>query len=264
MGISIGTLIGMLVGVGLLLYNIVAKAPDLAIFIDVGSLLMVVGGTMAATFIAYKEVYVIQALKGILQIFKSLKIDKKTLVGDVEKIIEWGKVIESGGIRELEKQIDEKELEDNPIMKFSMDMVFAGEKSDLIYKETKNLIESEAQRRSVPVDILNTMASYAPAFGMAGTLIGLVILLSNLADKDSIGIGMAIAIITTLYGVIFANLILKPTAAKLEQYNGIQRFKDLLILEGVSMLPNKPDPYYIQTHLNSYLNPKFHFETADG
>ena len=59
MGISIGTLIGMLVGVGLLLYNIVAKAPDLAFFIDVGSLLMVVGGTMAATFIAYKEVYVI-------------------------------------------------------------------------------------------------------------------------------------------------------------------------------------------------------------
>ena len=263
MGISLGTLFGILAGVGLLLYNIVAKAPDVAIFIDVGSLLMVVGGTMAATFIAYKEVYVIQALKGILQIFKSLKIDKKSLVGDVEKIIEWGKIIETGGIRELEKQFDEKELE-NPVMKFSMDMVFAGEKSELIYKETKNLIESEAARRSVPVDILNTMASYAPAFGMAGTLIGLVILLSNLADKDSIGIGMAIAIITTLYGVIFANLILKPTAAKLEQYNGIQRFRDLLILEGVSMLPNKPDPYYIQTHLNSYLNPKFHFDSADG
>ena len=263
MGISLGTLFGILAGVGLLLYNIVAKAPDLAIFIDVGSLLMVVGGTMAATFIAYKEVYVIQALKGILQIFKSLKIDKKTLVGDVEKIIEWGKIIETGGIRELEKQFDEKELE-NPVMKFSMDMVFAGEKSDLIYKETKNLIESEAARRSVPVDILNTMASYAPAFGMAGTLIGLVILLSNLADKDSIGVGMAIAIITTLYGVIFANLILKPTAAKLEQYNGIQRFRDLLILEGVSMLPNKPDPYYIQNHLNSYLNPKFHFDSAES
>ena len=263
MGISIGTIIGIVGGIGLLVYNIVAKAPSVGIFIDVGSLMMVVGGTLAASFIAFKETYVLQALKGILQIFKSVGIDKKSLVGDVEKIIEWGKIVEKGGIRELEKQFDEKEL-DNPIMKFSMDMVFAGEKSDLIYKETKNLIESEAARRSVPVDILNTMASYAPAFGMAGTLIGLVILLSNLADKDSIGVGMAIAIITTLYGVIFANLILKPTAAKLEQYNGIQRFRDLLILEGVSMLPNKPDPYYIQNHLNSYLNPKFHFDSADS
>ena len=99
---------------------------------------------------------------------------------------------------------------------------------------------------------------------MAGTLIGLVILLSNLAGKDSIGIGMAIAIITTLYGVILANLIFKPTAMKLEQYNGLQRFRDILILEGVSMLPNKPDPYYIQNHLNSFLNPKFHFTTADN
>lgn len=263
MGISLGTLIGILVGIALLLYNIVSKAPDIQIFIDPGSLLMVLGGTMAATFIAYKEVYVIQAFKGMLTIFKSLKIDKKSLVGDVEKIIEWGKIVEKGGIRELENQLDEKDLE-NPIMKFSMDMVFAGEKSELIYKETKNLIEAESFRRTIPVDILNNMAGYAPAFGMAGTLIGLVILLSNLEDKDSIGIGMAIAIITTLYGVIFANLICKPTASKLEQYNGIQRFRDILILEGVSMLPNKPDPYYLQTHLNSFLNPKFHFDTADS
>ena len=229
MGISIGTIVGILGGIGLLVYNIVAKAPSIGIFIDPGSLMMVVGGTLAASFIAFKETYVLQALKGILQIFKSVGIDKKSLVGDVEKIIEWGKIVEKGGIRELEKQFDEKEL-DNPIMKFSMDMVFAGEKSELIYEETKNLIEQESFRRGVPVDILNKMAAYAPAFGMAGTLIGLVILLSNLADKDSIGIGMAIAIITTLYGVILANLIFKPTAMKLEQYNGLQRFRDILIL----------------------------------
>ena len=176
MGISIGTLVGILGGIGLLVYNIVAKAPSIGIFIDPGSLMMVVGGTLAASFIAFKETYVLQALKGILQIFKSVGIDKKSLVGDVEKIIEWGKIVEKGGIRELEKQFDEKEL-DNPIMKFSMDMVFAGEKSELIYEETKNLIEQESFRRGVPVDILNKMAAYAPAFGMAGTLIGLVILL---------------------------------------------------------------------------------------
>ena len=75
MGISLGTIVGILVGMGLLVYNVVAKAPSVGIFIDLGSFFMVIGGTLAASFIAFKEVYVLQALKGILQIFKSLKIE---------------------------------------------------------------------------------------------------------------------------------------------------------------------------------------------
>ena len=75
---------------------------------------------------------------------------------------------------------------------------------------------------------------------------------------------MAIALITTLYGVVFANLLLKPAAKKLEQKLGIYLYKDRLLLEGISMLPNKPHPIIIQNHLNSFLDPSIHFDVAGG
>ena len=78
---------------------------------------------------------------------------------------------------------------------------------------TKDLVESDHERNSIQVEILDTMATFAPAFGMIGTLVGLVIMLGNMGgDPSSIGAGMAVALITTLYGVLLANLILKPAA----------------------------------------------------
>ena len=74
---------------------------------------------------------------------------------------------------------------------------------------------------------------------------------------------MAVALITTLYGVLFANLLFKPAARKLEQKFSITRYRDLILLEGISMLPNKPHPYIIQYQLNRYLDPSNHFDIAE-
>ena len=97
---------------------------------------------------------------------------------------------------------------------------------------------------------------------MIGTLIGLVILLSDLSNKDALGAGMAVALITTLYGVLFANLLLKPAARKLAQKHEMVLYRDRLILEGIAMLPEKKHPMLIQNHLNSYLDPANHFDVA--
>ena len=261
MRVSIGTLIGILAGIGLFLLNIFIKTNDYLIFWDFFSILMVFGGTIAATFIAYKENYVLQALKGLLDIFKHTPVDKKSLFGDVEKVINWGKIAETGTLRELQGKIDEKEY-DNPIIKFSMDMVFMNEKSETIKEETENLIEQMYVRDNVKVEILDTMAQFAPAFGMIGTLVGLVILLNNMEDQAALGAGMSMALITTLYGVLFANLLLKPAAKKISQSNDLFRYRNIVLLEGISMLPDKPHPYYIQNRMNSFLNPALHFDIA--
>ena len=260
---SIGTIIGILVGLTLFLTSIFFGDAPPSAFWDLKSILMVFGGTIAATFIAYKENYVMKAFKGLGEIFIQTKVDQKILFADVEKIIGWGDIVNKGGVRELQNKFDEKEY-DNPIIKFSMEMVFMGEKSETVYKETSKLIETMHFRKNVAVDVLETMASYAPAFGMIGTLVGLVILLNNMADPDALGAGMAIALITTLYGVVFANLLLKPAAKKLEQKFGILLYKDNLLLEGISMLPDKPHPIIIQNHLNSFLDPSIHFDVAGG
>mgnify|MGYP001352353715 CR=1 FL=1 len=258
---SLGTLIGILVGLALFLQAIFLGTDQYGSFLHPPSLLMVIGGTIAATFIAYNERYAMQALKAFGSIFTKTKVDQKILFQDVEKIIGWGEIMNTGGLRELQEKFDEKENE-NHIIKFAMEMVFMGEKSDVVYKETENLIETMHERNNIVVEVLETMASFAPAFGMIGTLVGLVILLNNMADPAALGTGMSIALITTLYGVLFANLLLKPASKKISQKNSMYLYKDRLILEGIAMLPEKKHPMLIQNHLNSFLDPAHHFDVA--
>ena len=260
---SLGTLLGILVGIILFLQAILLSTNQYGSFLHIPSLIMVIGGTIAATFIAYNERYAMAALKAVMSIFSKTKVDQTILLADVEKIIGWGEIMNKGGLRELQNNFDEKENE-NSIIKFGMEMVFMGEKSENVYRETENLVETMHFKKMQSVEVLDTMSSFAPSFGMIGTLVGLVILLNNMADPAALGAGMSVALITTLYGVLFQNLLFKPAARKVEQKNGMYKYQDLLLVEGMSMLPNKPHPIIIQNHLNSFLDPANHFDVAGG
>ena len=262
---SIGTIIGFITGIGLFIYAIImGGASNPMVFIHPNSFLMVIGGTIAATFIAFKEKYVIQALSGMIKIFKHLDINSKTLYQDVGKIIGWAEIVKKGGIRELQNKFNGDENK-NPVIKYSMEMVLDGGKSENISRLTEDFIDTTYDRKMHVVTILDTMAQFAPAFGMIGTLVGLVIMLSNMSSGDptAIGGGMAVALITTLHGVLFANLLFKPAARKLEQQYSIIKYRDTILLEGISMLPNKPHPYTVQENLNRYLDSSNHFDIAD-
>ena len=107
---SIGTILGFLAGIGLFVYAIISGPDSSAppypwVFLLPNSLLMVLGGTIAATFIAFKDNYVIQAFKEMVKIFKHLDINSKTIYNDVGKIIGWAEIVKKGGIRELEKKL---------------------------------------------------------------------------------------------------------------------------------------------------------------
>jgi chemotaxis protein MotA len=266
---STGTIIGFLAGVGLFVYAIISgqdssPPPYPWVFLLPNSLLMVLGGTIAATFIAFKDNYVIQAFKEMVKIFKHLDINSKTIYNDVGKIIGWAEIVKKGGIRELQNKFNGDENK-NPVIKYSMEMVLSGGKSEEIYRLTEDFIDTTYDRKMHIVTILDTMAQFAPSFGMIGTLVGLVIMLSNMSSGDptAIGGGMAIALITTLHGVLFANLFFKPAARKLEQQYSIIKYRDMVLLEGISMLPNKPHPYTVQDHLNRYLDSSNHFDIAE-
>ena len=265
---SIGTILGFLAGIGLFVYAIItgqdSSAPPYPwVFLLPNSLLMVLGGTIAATFIAFKDNYVILAFKEMVKIFKHLDINSKTIYNDVGKIISWAEIVKKGGIRELQNKFNGDENQ-NPVIKYSMEMVLSGGKSENIYRLTEDFIDTTYDRKMHIVTILDTMAQFAPSFGMIGTLVGLVIMLSNMSgDPTAIGGGMAVALITTLHGVLFANLLFKPAARKLEQQYSIIKYRDTILLEGISMLPNKPHPYTVQENLNRYLEFSNHFDIAD-
>ncbi len=115
------------------------------------------------------------------------------------------------------------------------------------------------ERDHVPVEVLQTMASHAPAFGMVGTLVGMVAMLCNLTDDvSSIGSSLAVAFLSTFYGVVSARMVYMPAASKLRQEVANHRFRNHLITEGMVMLVGNKTPMHVQDHLNSFLRPEGH------
>ena len=261
--ISFGSIIGCIAGITLFVIAILMDDPkNPFVFLDPKSILIVMGGTLAATFIAFKEIWVIKAFRGFLDTFKHLDINSSSLYDDVGKVITWSEMMKKGGLSELQDKFDDKEYL-NPVIKYGMDMVFTGFNPEEIEKYTENFIENIHERNYILVDVLETMATYTPAFGMIGTLIGLVTMLGNMDDPDMIGPAMALALITTLWGVFIAYLILKPAAKNLSQKYDIIRYRDTLLMQGMVWLADKKHPYIIQGRLNSYLDPSNHFDIAE-
>ena len=138
-------------------------------------------------------------------------------------------------------------------------MVVSGYTGEEVRDILTTTIETTFGRNTVQASILKQMGAISPAFGMIGTLVGLVIMLGNLDDPAALGPSLSIALITTLYGVLFARLIFIPAATKVQQREEIVRFRNYLVAEGLSLLAEQRSPRYIQDKMNSYLDPAIHF-----
>ncbi len=122
------------------------------------------------------------------------------------------------------------------------------------------MIDSEVERSGKPTDALKKMGGDAPAFGMMGTLIGLVIMLGNMgSDPAAIGPSMAVALITTFYGIILARLVMIPIATKIAARNNVTQFKQNLEMEGLVLLAERKSPRYIQDKINSFVSTEEQF-----
>jgi chemotaxis protein MotA len=119
--------------------------------------------------------------------------------------------------------------------------------------------DGQLQRAMVQADILNNMGAAAPAFGMIGTLIGLIIMLGNLSDPDALGPSLAVVLLTTLYGVLVSRLMFIPASSKVKQREGILRFRNFLVTEGFALLAENKSPRFLQDRMNSYLDPSIHY-----
>jgi chemotaxis protein MotA len=126
-------------------------------------------------------------------------------------------------------------------------------------------VESEFEHKTIPVQVLKNMGASAPAFGMIGTLVGMVAILDQMGRSIDdlmgvIGSGMSIALVATLYGVLAARMVFLPAASKLLQKEETERFRNLMVVEGLLMLAEKRSPRYMQDRLNSFLEPVNHFD----
>lgn len=249
----------MVMAFGLFFGAIFMATDNYWVFVDIPSFIMVVGGTLASTFMAYEPRYVLLSLKLILRVMFSPKVGRNLLKSEVGRVIKWAYTVQKSGLPALEQE-SKKAVKGDRFLKYGIEMVISGYTGPEVRDIMTNLIETTYGRNTVQVNILKAMAAASPAFGMIGTLIGLVIMLGKMgSDPTALGPGLAVALITTLYGVLFARMIYMPVAAKILQREQIIRFRNYLVAEGLALLAERKSPRYIQDKMNSYLDPAIHF-----
>ncbi len=245
---DIGTLIGLVVG-SLLLVASIMQGGSLGAFIDIGSMMVTMGGSAAALLITYP----VAKVKAVVTITKkTLNAGSLDMTPWYQEIVDLATIARRDGILALEDKITN--IEDK-FLKGGLQMLVDGSPADSV-KNILNLeIDNMEDRHAIGHDMWASLGSYAPAFGMIGTLIGLVNMLQNLSDPSQVGIGMAVALLTTFYGAVIANLFCIPIQGKLEQRTKEEVQLKRMLLVGVLGIQAGDSPRVVGEKLQVYMPP---------
>ena len=255
---SIATLAGTIFGFLLILGAIIHGTNNYLSFISMEGFLIVIGGSIANAYMSYNATSVEQAFAAILHMLRKPLATHEGLNSEILRLMKWSYLVQAKGYIALEDEVGTKIKE--PLMRYGMGLVVSGYKPDAVRSMMNNAVEAEFDRRIMPVTVLRNMAATAPAFGMVGTLVGMVIMLQNIQGEMAlIGTGLAVALLATLYGIIMARLVCLPAADKMMQKEEVMRFRNYLMTEGLVMLSEKQPPHFMQDKLNSFLDPNIHF-----
>lgn len=251
--ISLSTVCGVIFGFLVIAAGILHETSDWKVFLSLSSLAIVFGGTVTVTFIGFRFKYVWNAFTATLRIFLKQAISSKSLILDVKAAIEWSKRVQAEGSVAFDAI---SKASKDEFTRYIFSLASTGYKSDEIRELGTNSIEEHYYRHLQESTILTTMASMTPAFGLVGTLLGLIVMLGKLEDPSKLGPGLSLALTATLYGLLFARFAFMPASTKVKQTLSIERFRHYLILEGVILVMEKKPALYIQDKLNSYLDRK--------
>lgn len=246
---DIATVLGIVSAFGLVLIAI-TMGGGIMLFVNLPSIMIVVGGTMGATMVNYP----LKEVLGVLQVVKNVFF-KKTMGGqDIIKLfIEFSTKARREGILSLESDI--KKVKEEFVSK-GVQLSIDGLEPQSIREILETEITFIQDRHRKGAEIFTTMGTYFPALGMVGTLIGLVQMLQTMDDPNSIGPAMAVALLTTFYGSILANIVCMPMAGKLRTRSGEEVLIKEMIIEGIICLSNGENPRIVEQKLHAFLPPR--------
>lgn len=253
---DLATLIGLIGAFGFVIMAMVSSG-GIAIFIDVPSVLIVICGSLFVVMMKYNLKQFLGSIKIAAKAFM-FKIDKPDAL--IEQSITMADAARKGGFLALE----EAEI-DNSFMQKAVDMLVDGHDGDVVRDALEKDIALTEERHKMGVSIFQALGDVAPAMGMIGTLIGLVAMLSNMDDPKSIGPAMAVALLTTLYGAVVANMVAIPIAGKLELRMNEEMLNRNLIMDAVLAIQDGQNPRVIEGFLKNYISEKQReIDTTDG
>jgi chemotaxis protein MotA len=243
------TAFGILTGALLIILSVYLSAEDPGVFLNIPGLLIVIGGTIAATFISYP----MTELRKVLQSFRLIWQHREHPVDEeIEEIVRISILLGHGKLAEIENHLYKV---NNPFLRTGIQLVIDRTPPEDINAMLKWRVFKLKRKELAEAQVFRSMATYAPAFGMAGTLLGLVNMLYAMggADFEIIGRNLGIALTTTLYGIVLANLLLRPVAIKLERRTEQRIMLMYMVLEGISMLGQNRNPSFIRETLKSFV-----------
>ncbi len=242
------TIIGIVVGF-IVIGLAIAGGDGIMLFVNLPSVAVVIGGMLCATLIHFS----VGQFLSIFSVVKKAVINKSSSPSDIiQQMVNYAAINRRDGALALEEQI--RKVDDRFLEK-GLQMLIDGQEEDWIREMMTLETYYLTQRHSNGKKILDFMGAAAPAFGMIGTLIGLVKMLANLSDPSQIGQGMAVALITTFYGALLANLVFIPLAGKLSQYSKAEILAMEMVTEGVCAISRGENPTVIREKMQSFISP---------
>lgn len=253
---DLATLIGI-IGAFAFIIGAMITSGGLGLFIDVPSILIVVAGSLFVVMMKFNLKQFLGSIKIGMKAFM-FKLDKPEDL--IEQSVTMADAARKGGFLALEEAVIT-----NSFMQKAIDMLVDGHDGDVVRNALEKDIALTEDRHKTGISIFKAMGDVAPAMGMIGTLVGLVAMLSNMDDPKSIGPSMAVALLTTLYGAVIANMIAIPMADKLSLRMNEELLNRNLIMDAVLAIQDGQNPRVIEGFLKNYLTEKSReIDTTDG
>ncbi|UCG64993.1 MAG: MotA/TolQ/ExbB proton channel family protein [Deltaproteobacteria bacterium] len=245
---DIATVLGVISAFGLMCIAI-SMGGGIQLFINIPALMIVVGGTLGATMINYP----VKDVLGVFKVVKKALFAKKISVTKlIKRFVTFAKKSRKEGILALEGDI--KEVNDEFLRK-GVQLAIDGLEPQEIGEILETEIDFVRSRHQLGAEIFTTMGTFSPALGMIGTLIGLVQMLQTMDDASKIGPAMAVALLTTFYGSIMANIVCLPIAGKLRTRSKEEVLTKEMAIQGIASLSNGDNPRILEQKLLAFIPP---------
>jgi chemotaxis protein MotA len=256
---DIASLIGILLGVSLLVIAVmIAPGASFGAFVDYPSMMVVGGGSLAAVMICFP----LKSFLNTIRVTKNVFFNKQEDLGElIEQLVSLAETARRDGLLALEGRLEEIS---NPFIVLGIQMAADGTRPEVIEDVMRTEMDAVATRHRNGRSVVDQMGRFAPAFGMIGTLIGLVIMLGNMDDPKAIGPGMAVALITTLYGAVCANIVFLPFAEKLGFINKHELLAMEIIIRGVLGIQSGDNPRVVEQKLSTFVPPRMRADAREA
>lgn len=243
------SVLGTVLSMGFVIYGIIS-AGEVSTFMDMPSVYITIGGTIGTLLLSTRGKNVKAALKCIPRVFKESKSNDIEII---ENLVEWSAKARKEGLLSLEESI--QNISDSFIRK-GLTMIVDGSEPETIRNILEIKIKGVVQRHSENRAFFDTGGAMGPAFGMIGTLIGLINMLKTLSDPSTIGPQMSVALVTTFYGSMLANLIFIPMSKKLKAKTAAEVYQKEMIIEGLLSIQAGENPNNLREKMISFLDEK--------